>query len=340
MSHESNLIFLSDDQRSSVEAFLAEWHGPQSYVDVKTSGSTGAPKTIRIEKSHMIRSAKNTLEYFGIEPGKKAFLCLSADTIAGKMMIVRSIVGHLKLFVGKVSSDSLCECPDGVNFTALVPLQLSHALENCPEKLASIDCVITGGAPVSDPLENALSEKHISVFQTFGMTETISHVAIRKIGFRKETYFNALNGITFSTGKESTLTIHCPDLGHETLFTNDVVELKNKELFKWLGRRDHVINSGGIKIHPEEVEKMLSNCIHIPFFVAGVADPLLGQKLVLVIESLQALDVKKSDLERILDKYKVPKEQHCFKSFVRTESNKINRIETLKQTPHVVAPLL
>lgn len=288
----------------------------------------------------MIRSAKNTLDYFGIEPGKKAFLCLSADTIAGKMMIVRSIVGQLQLFVGKVSSDSLCQCPDGVDFTALVPLQLAHALENCPDQLAAIDFVITGGAPVSDPLENALREKHISVFQTFGMTETISHVAIRKIGFRKENYFNALNGITFSSGEESTLTIHCPELGHETLFTNDVVELRNKEQFKWLGRKDHVINSGGIKIHPEEVENMLSNLILIPFFVAGVADSLLGQKLVLVIESIEALDMKKSELERILDKYQVPKEQHCFKSFVRTESNKINRIETLKQTPDVVAPVL
>jgi o-succinylbenzoate---CoA ligase len=340
MSTEANIFFLSDDQKHKVEAFLLEWKNSTPFIKVKTSGSTGAPKTIQIRKDHMVRSAYNTLSYFGIKEGEKAYLCLSVDTIAGKMMIVRAIVGQLKLIIGKVSTDSLLYCPKDVSFVALVPLQLTFAVENCAENLAAINYVITGGAPVSNSLQQQLADKHITVYQTFGMTETISHIAMRKIGFKKDEFFKALSGISFSQGSENTLIIHCPELGHQTLETNDIIELKDDHQFKWLGRKDHVINSGGVKIHPEEVEDKLSAIIQIPFFVAGIPDEKFGQKLILVVESTTVVSIDKTNFEKVLDKYQVPKEQWCFRGFIRTESNKINRIKTLKQIADVIAPIL
>jgi O-succinylbenzoic acid--CoA ligase len=325
-SFKINYLTKNSELLAEVEDFIKNWNDDSEFIFTNTSGSTGHPKQIKIQKNKMIESATMTCDYLSIQSGEKAVLCLSPTTIAGKLMIVRSIVKGLNLFVVDISSNPFENIDFQVDFIAMVPLQLEKTLELHSNKLREVRNCIIGGGNISLSLKNHLVEKEITVYHTFGMTETISHIAMRKAGLINESYFQAI-GSNYFTTEENCLVIHSPLLDSLSLKTNDIVQLIDNDKFEWKGRADFVINSGGVKIQPELVEEKLSNWIERPFFITGKKDELFGQIVVLLIETEIRFDLD-FQLKEVLSKYEYPKEVYFLKEFIRTESGKINRLKT------------
>lgn len=329
MNERITFISQSAELKNKVLAFIEEWNSTAETISVNTSGSTGTPKKTEILKTHMVISAKRTLDYFALKPGNSSLLCLSPDTIAGKMMIVRSIIGKLNLVISDVNSNPLKNCSHPIDFIALVPFQVEELLKFELEKLKSIQTILIGGGPIHASLSTKLREQNIQAFHSYGMTETISHVAIRKVGLDESDTFEALKGIEFSQEKGK-LCVHYPEIGHSNLTTNDLVELIDNHHFKFKGRADFIINSGGIKINPETVEELLSTHIATAFFISGIPDEHLGQRLILLIEGNVTQAPTLFELKSLLPKFHNPKEIYFLPNFIRTESGKINRLETIK----------
>lgn len=327
--HKIALYYDETGRKKEVTSFMKSWGNDEKVFAIHTSGSTGNPKNIEIAKEKMQISARKTLEYFKLKEGSSALLCLSLETIAGKMMLVRSLIGGLKLHVVTVSTNPILALKNPIDFVALVPMQLEAAVDTAFEKLKSIKTILVGGAPVSEELIQKLKDKKITVFQSYGMTETISHVAIRKIGFETEEYYEALPGITFSSD-EQRLIIHYPEVLSEKLRTNDCVNLIDSKHFQYLNRYDFIINTGGIKVNPEEIELKLKPLLKQPFFIWFVKDVHLGQKIVLVVQEKVNLKLKKNDFTHYLNKYEIPKNYCQIKDFVLSKSQKIDRIKTLQ----------
>ena len=296
----------SETTQQLVHSFIKEWENEQDFIEVKTSGSTGIPKIIQLAKAHCIVSAKNTLSFLSLKENDAALLCLSMETIAGKMMVVRSIVGNLKLLVTEPTSNPLIGINQAIDFAAMVPLQVEKIIADSSIQLNLIDKLIIGGGPVSIQLIENLKKINYTAFQTFGMTETISHVALRKIGKETEKYFTALSTVHFEESNLQ-LKIHYPGILKEALLTNDQVELYSPTTIKWLGRTDFIINSGGVKINPEEVESKLTTVINVPFFIAGIPDDRLGSKVILMVESEEKINLNKEELNKLIGSFAVPK---------------------------------
>ncbi len=339
MHSSVEITYIDHERKSEIKAFLNEWDDDNDFILAQTSGSTGVPKSIELQKKHMIASAKKTLDFFQLKSGQTAYLPLSTATIAGKMMVVRAIVGKLKLIIGPISSDSLLHYDQKLDFTAVVPLQLEHALTNDSSRLHNIKNILVGGAQLSDQLIKTVVFNKLCVFQSYGMTETMSHVAIRKIDNSNNLIYYCLNDINLSINSRSELIIHAPDLGIDALQTNDIVELHTSTSFTWLGRSDFVINSGGKKIFPETVEKKLSNLIQVPYFIYGVPDDHLGTTVVLIIESAKKIMYSREDFESFLEKFELPKRIIFIEQFARTTSHKIDR-KTSYLRPHVAQTVL
>ena len=323
------LEFVTTDKNviEEVHRFIEEWNSPENYIITQTSGSTGKPKSIKIDKKHMAASAMMTSDFLNLKKDFNCLLCLSPKTIGGKMMIVRAIVLEMNLIVSDNSSTPLKNINQHIHFAAMVPLQVEKSIIESSNKLKKINKLIIGGGSISNTLSSKIIELSLSAYQTFGMTETISHIAMREI-IAEENIYKTLKNISISKNND-TLTISAPLLGIEGLTTNDIIEIIDDETFKWIGRNDFVINSGGVKIHPEEVEFKLSKIIQLPFFVTGVPDTLLGEKLILCIETIESFFINKEELTQLLPMYHVPKEIYFFSKFTRTESAKINKQETL-----------
>lgn len=314
---------------AGVHDFIREWESNADFFEVMTSGSTGKPKRIKVEKKFAKASAKMTLDYLKLEPGHKALLCLHPTTIAGKMMIVRSIVGGLNLHVVAPSSTPFEHLTEQIDFAALVPMQLQRTIQDGKSPFFKTQKIIVGGAPISPTMRTSFSEIDAQVYHTFGMTETISHVAMCDISSKLD-FYEVLPGVTISVVADR-LCIDAPHLGVKNLQTNDCVYLQSDRSFIWQGRHDFVVNSGGIKIHPELVEKELSQVISVPFFVTGIPDKDLGERLVLCVEAT-TFTLDKSIFSALLPKFHTPKFVYLFEQFERTESGKINRKKTLAGT--------
>ena len=300
--------------------FLLDWLNLESFILVQTSGSTGIPKQIVLQKSAMIASAKATGLFFNLQPKNTALLCLSANYIAGKMMLVRAIT--LGLHLDTIDPTSTPLSSKKYNFIAMVPMQVEKSLA----KLHLVDKLLIGGTKVSYNLSESILKSNCNAFESYGMTETISHIAIKKIG---EQAFNVLPNVTISADERSCLVIEASELFHEKIITNDIVAIVNTTQFILKGRIDNVINSGGIKIFPEEVEEILGKFISVPFFVASKPDEILGEKVILVLEATPfSFD---NSVFSELSKYQIPKEILFLEAFERTETNKINRKKTLEK---------
>ncbi|NRA11253.1 MAG: O-succinylbenzoic acid--CoA ligase, partial [Crocinitomicaceae bacterium] len=234
----------------------------------------------------------------------------------------------MDLTVTDISGNPLKGINQGFDFTAMVPLQLENSMNSERSTLQKIKTIIVGGGTISEALNNKIVELSCEVYHTFGMTETISHIAMRNLS-KKEKEYSALPNVHFRVNNDC-LVIQAQDLGVNDLKTTDIVELTSSTSFTWKGRQDFVINSGGIKIHPEEVEQLLFKTISSPFFVFGLEDSKLGNKVVLCIESKETIELTKSIFTYSLDPYQIPKEIYFFETFNRTESNKINKLETIK----------
>jgi len=329
--HYDNENLLSIDD-SEIRAFLEEWENEEPSIPVKTSGSTGKPKLIHLLKSDMIASAKLTGDYFNLENAQTALLCLPLKYIAGKMMLVRAMVLGLDLISVKPSSNPIIDCVQSISFAAMTPMQVNTVLNQSPDKLNLIEQLIIGGAPVNSILESKLQEVKTHCYSTYGMTESITHIAVKKInGKYKSKYFEALPNITFQPNKDDCLIIKTPHLSISTITTSDIIKIIDKQTFKWIGRIDNVINSGGIKIHPEELETRVSNLFHnARFFFSSLPDELLGERLILVIESQNNISELESNLEKLLDTFEMPKTIYYTDSFLETKTRKLDRIKTLQ----------
>ncbi len=307
--------------------FLKELFSTKTNISVLTSGSTGKPKRINLSKQAMLQSADATGQFFKLPAKTTALHCLSSDYIAGKMMWVRAI--HLGWHLEVVNPDSnpLLQTKANFDFAAMVPLQVQHSLSD----LYRIQKLIIGGAAISYSLEQELKNIETTCYQTYGMTETITHIAIKKLSKSKaKEYYKSLPNISLAIDKRNCLQIEAPLLINEVVLTNDIVNLISPTEFEWLGRYDNVINSGGIKLFPEQIEAKLAAFIPNPFFIGSVQDKKLGEGLVLVIESNQALPaIEKQLLKANLSKYEIPKEIYYLADFFLTKNAKINRIKTL-----------
>ncbi len=306
--------------------FLKELFSTKTTISVSTSGSTGKPKIIALSKQAMLYSAEATGDFFTLPPKTRALHCLSSDYIAGKMMWVRAI--HLGWHLEVVNPDSnpLVQTKANFNFAAMVPLQVQNSLVD----LHRIQKLIIGGAAISYSLEQELRNIETTCYQTYGMTETITHIAVKKLATNTKEHYKCLSNVSISIDKRDCLQINVPLLIDEVIHTNDLVNLVAPNEFEWLGRFDNVINSGGIKLFPEQIEAKLSATISLPFMIGAVPDENLGEKLVLLIESEKVLDLIDTNLAKSdLSKYEYPKEIYFLPVFIRTKNEKINRKATL-----------
>ena len=319
----SEALYLKENGQlfeKEIGKFLLDWLNNESFVLVKTSGSTGIPKQIVLQKSARIASAKATGLFFNLIPKSTSLLCLSANYIAGKMMLVRAIT--LGLHLDTIDPTSAPLTTKKYNFIAMVPLQVQKSLS----KLHLVDNVLIGGTKVSYSLSESILKTNCNAFESYGMTETISHIAIKKIG---ELYFTVLPNVTISMDERSCLVIEALELFKEKIITNDIVEIQNATQFVLKGRIDNVINSGGIKIFPEEIEELIGKHISVPFFIGSKPDEILGERVILVIEA-KPFSIENNVFSE-LSKYQIPKEILFLESFVRTETQKINRKKSLEK---------
>lgn len=299
---------------------ILQWFDDNDFVLLTTSGTTGAPKEIELNKEHMIASAKATAAFFEVFEKTKALLCLPTRYIAGKMMFVRAMILGWELDFVEPTSSPLDGITKDYDFCAMVPLQVENSLDN----LHRIEKVIVGGARISSQLHNKLEGIDTAIYETYGMTETITHIAIKKLG---EVAFTVLPHVSISTDSRGCLLITAPEITDEPVQTNDIVDIIDDKHFVWKGRIDNVVNSGGVKLFPEQIEERLAHYIPYRFFIIGKEDEALGEKVVLVIES--APYTLKDEVFESLSKYEKPREIQFVPEFEETPTGKILRRKIL-----------
>lgn len=329
----NNLMNSKEIHEYDIAVFLKDWLNEKPYVEVQTSGSTGTPKTIQLSKQQMINSALATGTFFNTKENTKALLCLSATYIAGKMMLVRALVLGWNLHIVIPNGNPLSEIETTYDFCAMVPLQVEQSLE----KLHQIKKLIIGGAPISLSLLSKIRTLKTDCFATYGMTETITHIAVKKLnnGLNSNSlsnHFQILPNVAISLDSRGCLVIEAPKVACEKIITNDVVHLISNTEFEWLGRFDHVVNSGGVKLFPEKIEDQLSDFIQSRFFVTGIPDEKLGMKLVLIIEGNgldKALILSKIKELTSLSRFEKPRLIYFLSKFLETPTGKIKRSESI-----------
>ncbi len=316
--------------------FIVDWLSSEDIISVNTSGSTGSPKTIDLQKKHMIASAKTTIDFFSIIKNDTIWLCLPVDFIAGKMMIVRAIVGGLNLIYSKPQLSPKNGGRKNIKLVAMVPNQVFNILGDKQNSiLEDIEYLLIGGDSISARLEEKLqNHNNIKAWHSYGMTETITHIALRNIGNNSHKGdFYPLKSVFVATNKNNQLLIDYPAIGAHGIVTNDIVRLFDDGSFTILGRIDDVIVSGGIKIHPINIEKDISIFVDSDFFIGGLPDPVMGQKVVLFVEGRYESTNFQKVCDKILishNKYSVPKQIISITNFSRTKTGKINRKKSIE----------
>ena len=326
----------------TVEEFINQWRDGSDTVEVHTSGSTGDPKVMHVEKRRMLASARATCDFLGLKKGDTALLCMSVDYIAGKMMVVRAIERDLNLVTVEPSSHPLASPTVNymgrkLDFAAMVPMQVYSSLQVPREReiLGSIRHLIIGGGPLDPSLEEELRGFGNAVWHSYGMTETLSHIALRRVsGQDASPWFTPLPGITLSTDENSCLVIDAPHLCPERLVTRDVVEMEEDEgglqRFKVLGRIDNVINTGGVKVHIEQVERELAPHLALPFLITKCPDPKFGEVVVMLLQGTEAdIPAAQTACEHHLSKYARPKRIIPVETLPMTATGKPARAEAL-----------
>ena len=327
---ESSLVPLWE---KDIFLFLRSWFSASETITVSTSGSTGTPKKIKLQKVHMIASAKATLSFFSLKKGANAWLCLPVTYIAGKMMIVRAIVGELNLVYSEPNSNPFIYNLQKIEFAAMVPNQVFELLKSGKGKhqLQNIENLLIGGAAISESMENSLLQiPNITAWHSYGMTETITHIAVRKLSKQdKNKRYIPFSDVIIGVNNESQLIINYKAIGVNNLKTNDIANIFEDGSFTIIGRADNVIISGGIKLHPEKIEGKISKYLSNSIFVGGIPDEKLGAKLVLFIQD-NSVDPISTDevfdrLYNNLSKYELPKKIIFLKEFTRSKNGKIDR---------------
>lgn len=311
-------------------SFLREWYCDAPVVKVHTSGSTGTRKEIIVDKIRMMQSARLTCEFLGLTKGDSALLCMPLDYIGGKMVVVRALVAGLNLHVVTPCANPLEHLSTPMTFAAMVPMQVFNSLshEATKKRLMEIKSLIIGGAAIDHEMAQALKNFPNKVYSTYGMTETLSHIALCKLnGQGDHDRYYPFDSVKLSLAEpDGTLVIDAPLVAQEPVFTNDVAKIFEDGSFKILGRKDNMINSGGVKIQAEEVEALLETVINGKFAITSVPDRQYGEIVVLVTEQ----EVDQVQINKILPRYLKPKKILKIDNIPLTETNKIQR-NTLKK---------
>lgn len=315
----------NDDIKRKIEAFVREWESETPFIEAHTSGSTGKPKTIRLSKQFVRASAQRSCQFFGIDSSSRLHLCLSPDYIAGKMLIIRALISGATLSFEPPSSAPLAttECGE-ISLISVVGSQLAGLKNNVASNpCLKIKKLLVGGAPLNAEMIRLAEKGPWEAWESYGMTETASHVALRRIHAKNPEPFHALEGIHFSLEEDDRLTIHIP--GEKPLITNDLATLIDSRSFILHGRRDNVIISGGLKISPEDLEQRLASFLPGKnFYISSIPSSKWGFVPLLVIEGERFLlpSFKSSNIE----KWQLPHSvRFCPEGFKRTSSGKIIR---------------
>lgn len=332
------------------QEFISEWNNEAQTIHVQTSGSTGAPKKMKVRKDRMIESAKMTCDFLGLQSGDTALLCMNLDYIGAKMMVVRSLVRQLHLIQVAPSGHPLATVDVPITFAAMVPLQVYNSLQvpEEREKLRQIKHLIIGGGAIDDALAVQLHDFPHAVWSTYGMTETLSHIALRRLnGLESSSWYTPLQGIKVTTNADDCLVIDAPMLCDSPIVTNDMAEIReistsegqNTLAFRIIGRRDNVINSGGVKIQMEELERLMRPFLTMPYMVTKRKSEKFGEIVVLMVEKegddegatveekseLPILRAIHKLLHRALPRYWEPRLYLSVDSIPMTETGKPNR---------------
>ncbi len=317
--------------RALLLSFLQEWYNDSSSMQIRTSGSTGVPKVISIRKEQMVNSARMTCSFLGLYPGECALLCMPLQYIGARMMVVRAMVWELDLWLAEPSGNPLSGklTPD---FVAMTPMQVYNTLKNPGERarLEQVRNLLIGGSAVDPLLEKELSLFPGKIWSTYGMTETVSHIALRRVNGQKASpFYSPLSQVTLTLSSENTLVIHAPLVCDKVVVTNDIAEINSDGTFRILGRSDNVINSGGIKIRIEEVEERLKTLLDVPFLVTSAQDSRYGERLVLLVEQ----EITAKQLEQFrerLPRYWIPGKIIVVEKLPLTENQKPDRTRARK----------
>ena len=331
---------IDDSYEGQAMQFCQQWLSGQQVFTVSTSGSTGVPKPITVYRSQMQASARMTAQALGLAAGDHALVCLNTGYIGGKMMLVRGMELDMDMTVIPPASHPFAgfKVDAHFDFTALVPLQLQQTLADQPEYIPLLNrmkAIIVGGAAVSYPLQTLTRLLKVPVYNTYGMTETVSHIALKRLNGKEEAdEYRVLPGVEIAQDTRGCLMIKAPSSNDQWLTTNDLVKLLDAQRFEWLGRVDNVINSGGVKIQVEKVEEKTERVfvelgITARFIVAGLPHELLGQQVTLIIEGAAHGGETETKiltaLQNVLDKYEVPRSVRYVSQFAETETGKIDR---------------
>ncbi len=316
----------------TLDSFLDEWHDGSETLLVHTSGSTEKPKAMWVEKRRMVASARITCDFLGLKKGDRALLCMSLDYIAGKMMVVRALTCGLRLVTvepcGHPLSREILKDDDRIDFAAMVPLQVYNSLQVAEERerLMQIKHLIIGGGAVDEKVVRELKDFPNAIWSTYGMTETLSHIALRRLnGPEASEWYTPFSSVSVSTNNESCLVIDAPHVCAEQLTTNDIVELKEGR-FRIIGRKDNVICSGGLKIQIEDIEKLLRNNTSqqgdlSSFMITKCKDEKFGEVVVLLTEDKDLANWQQIS-EQILPKYWQPRHYLQVEKLPYTETGK------------------
>jgi O-succinylbenzoic acid--CoA ligase len=321
-----SLIKEGESFEKHIGNFLLDWLDEKDHLYISTSGSTGIPKPIKTSKQAMVNSAIRTGNFFGLEPGDTALHCLPTSFVAGKMMLIRAFTLGLEIDVVEPLGQPVFDTEKRYKFSGMVPYQLNSTFSY----INNINHLIVGGARIPNHLRELILDIPTKVYETFGMTETITHIALKPVNKAagEAESFKVLEDVKVSLDDRNCLVIDAPHITDAPIVTNDIVNLFSDSEFEWLGRFDNVINSGGVKLNPEQIESKLSKEIQSRFFITSQFDENLGEKVVLVLEA-ETNSLTDTVFEG-LDKYEVPKEVKVITQFRDTDTGKINRPETLK----------
>jgi O-succinylbenzoic acid--CoA ligase len=331
------------DFETNTFTFIRDWLNGREEFRIRTSGSTGTPKVIAIRRDQMIASARMTAQALGLQEDDSALVCLDTKYIAGQMMLVRCFTTGMKILATDPVANPFHNVAEThtIDFTALVPYQVQEILHSGEvSRLDGVRNILIGGAALDEKTRSMLQIFRCRCFVTYGMTETISHIALQRInGETPSSYFEALPGVSLRLDDRSCLVINAPHL-IQAVITNDIAELIGPGKFRWTGRWDNVINSGGVKISPERLEEQIGEifrrlAIDRRFYIAGVPDERLGNKVVLIVEGEPFLNEERTLLDlgmkENMSKLEIPKDVLTVKEFTFTETGKINRISTLEK---------
>ena len=332
----SKIEFLTSDSIyiNQVNQFLYDWFDEKDYIISKTSGSTGKPKELKLKKEYLRASARMTGDYFQFKETDNLLLSLQIFGIGGKMIIIRAIEFNCNLIVVSPQYNPLKDLKNReIKIISLVPYQVNKIIEEDKDAFSNVQNVLIGGAPVGIKLINKLKFLNTAFFETFGMTETYSHIALKNL--KENAYFQLLNNIIINTQNDC-LQINAPHLGIQNLLTNDLINKIDESHFEWIGRKDFIINSGGVKLQPELIEKKLEEIITTSYFISKEKDDNFGEIVVLIIEGLtiEEQTIRKILLNKLLS-YEMPKKIYFLKEFEYTNTHKINRLETLKRLKNI-----